>query len=329
MRQNFIQRISVSKIVVLLGAIVAPLILLGVDFNYGILILDFILIYAVAVSGLDIVFGYSGQISLGHAAYFAIGAYGSALLHEYAGIPVIFSMIISAVLAALIGIVIAYPASRLRNHFLALATIAFGEIVYQLVAQSPGQITGNFLGLFTDPVNLFGFELDTNMRFYYFGLVVLVIFLLLKTNLVESRTGRALIAIRENAAAADGMGINVTRYKVTGFAFSALYCAFAGGMYTHLVEFISPETFVFRQSVMFMTMLLFGGMGSLWGPIIGVSAVTLLNEGLRSAEEYQMFIYGALMLLVIIALPGGIFGKAKQLVDNMKSRRAEKNANGD
>ena len=240
MRQNLIQKIGIPQIVVVLIAIVAPLILTGVNFSYGILILNFMLVYVVAVSGLDIVFGYSGQISLGHAAYYAIGAYGSVMLHEYVGIPVIFSMIISAVAAALIGIVIAYPASRLRNHFLALATIAFGEIVYQLVAQSPGQITGNFLGFFTDPVNLFGFEFDSNMSFYYFGLVVVVIFLLLKTNLVKSRTGRALIAIRENSAAADGMGINVTLYKVIGFAFSALYCGFAGGMYAHMVQFISP-----------------------------------------------------------------------------------------
>ena len=326
MRQNLIQKIGIPQIVVVLIAIVAPLILTGVNFSYGILILNFMLVYVVAVSGLDIVFGYSGQISLGHAAYYAIGAYGSVMLHEYVGIPVIFSMIISAVAASLIGIVIAYPASRLRNHFLALATIAFGEIVYQLVAQSPGQITGNFLGFFTDPVNLFGFEFDSNMSFYYFGLVVVVIFLLLKTNLVKSRTGRALIAIRENSAAADGMGINVTLYKVIGFAFSALYCGFAGGMYAHMVQFISPETFMYRQSVMFMTMLLFGGMGNLWGPIIGVITVTLLNEGLRALEEYQLFIYGALMLLVIIALPGGIFGKVKQLVDNTKSRRAQKNA---
>ena len=138
-------------------------------------------------------------------------------------------------------------------------------------------------------------------------------------NLAKSRTGRALIAICENPAAADGMGVNVTRYKVIGFAFSALYCGFAGGMYAHLVRFISPDTFVYKQSVMFLTMLLFGGTGNFWGPIIGVLSVTLLNEGLRSAERYQMFIYGFLMLFVIIALPGGIYGKAVELVH--KKRR--------
>ena len=282
--------------------------------------------YVVAVSGLDIVFGYSGQISLGHAAYYAIGAYGSVMLHEYVGIPVIFSMIISAVAASLIGIVIAYPASRLRNHFLALATIAFGEIVYQLVAQSPGQITGNFLGFFTDPVNLFGFEFDSNMSFYYFGLVVVVIFLLLKTNLVKSRTGRALIAIRENSAAADGMGINVTLYKVIGFAFSALYCGFAGGMYAHMVQFISPETFMYRQSVMFMTMLLFGGMGNFAGPLIGAAVISVLNESLQVLGSYRMLVYGAFILVVLLFLPRGISGIIDIIRELLHRRKGENHA---
>ena len=267
---------NLAKPAFLLLALVLPWVFILFNFNYGILILNFVLLYVVAVSGLDIVFGYSGQISLGHAAYFAIGAYGSVLIHKYLGVPVIFSMLISSVLAALIGIVISYPASRLRFHFLSLATIAFGDVA-----------TG--------------------------------LFLILKVNLTKSRTGRALIAIRENPAAADGMGVNVTRYKVIGFAFSALYCGFAGGMYAHLVRFISPDTFVYKQSVMFLTMLLFGGTGNFWGPIIGVLSVTLLNEGLRSAERYQMFIYGFLMLFVIIALPGGIYGKAVELVH--KKRR--------
>lgn len=310
---------NLAKPAFLLLALVLPWIFILFNFNYGILILNFVLLYVVAVSGLDIVFGYSGQISLGHAAYFAIGAYGSVLIHKYLGVPVIFSMLISSVLAALIGIVISYPASRLRFHFLSLATIAFGEIVYQLCAQSPGAITGNFLGVFTDPIEIFGFAFNTNLRFYYFGIVATGLFLILKVNLTKSRTGRALIAIRENPAAADGMGVNVTRYKVIGFAFSALYCGFAGGMYAHLVRFISPDTFVYKQSVMFLTMLLFGGTGNFWGPIIGVLSVTLLNEGLRSAERYQMFIYGFLMLFVIIALPGGIYGKAVELVH--KKRR--------
>ena len=159
---------NLAKPAFLLLALVFPWFFILLNFNYGIPILNFVLLYVVAVSGLDIVFGYSGQISLGHAAYFAIGAYGSVLIHKYLGVPVIFSMLISSVLVALIGIVISYPASRLRFHFLSLATIAFGEIVYQLCAQSPGAITGNFLGVFTDPIEIFGFAFNTNLRFILF-----------------------------------------------------------------------------------------------------------------------------------------------------------------
>jgi branched-chain amino acid transport system permease protein len=307
-----------TAVILLFGALALPLFLRAVNFNYGILICCFALLYIVAVSGLDVVFGYSGQISLGHAAYFAIGAYGSIMLHKYWGITIVFSMLIASVIATLIGIVIAYPASRLRFHFLSLSTIAFGEIVYQMVLQSPGAVTGNSLGIFTEPISFFGFKLDTYTRFYYYGLAVVVIFLILKNNLINSKTGRALIAIRENVHAADGMGISVTRYKVIAFATSTFYCAYAGSMYAHLVGFVSPDTFMFRQSVLFLTMLLFGGTGSLLGPIIGAFSVMLLNEGLRVAERYQMFIYGTLMLLAIIALPGGIYGSVKRLLNGMK-----------
>jgi ABC-type branched-chain amino acid transport system, permease component len=310
-------------LILLIGVLVLPLILKAANFNYGILICCFVLLYIVAVSGLDVVFGYSGQISLGHAAYFAIGAYGSIILNKYFGIMIFFSMILAALIATLVGIVIAYPASRLRFHFLSLSTIAFGEIVYQLVLQSPGAITGNSLGMFTEPINLFGFSLNTYTRFYYYGLVVVIIFLLFKNNLINSKTGRALIAIRENGYAADGMGINVTYYKVIAFATSAFYCAYAGGMYAHLVGFVSPDTFMFRQSVLFLTMLLFGGTGSLLGPIIGAFSVILLNEGLRVAERYQMFIYGILMLLAIIALPGGIYGSVKRLRNRLTKKGAQ------
>jgi len=306
--------------ILLLFALVLPLFLTAIGFNYGILICCFTLLYIVAVSGLDVMFGYSGQISLGHAAYFALGAYGSIMLHRYFGIPIFFSMFIASITTTLIGIVIAYPASRLRFHFLSLSTIAFGEIVYQLVLQSPGKVTGNSLGIFTEPISFFGFRLDTYTRFYYYGLVVVVIFLVLKNNLINSKTGRALIAIRENVHAADGMGINVTRYKVIAFATSAFYCAYAGGMYAHLIGFVSPDTFMFRLSVLFLTMLLFGGKGSLLGPIIGAFSVMLLNEGLRVAEKYQMFIYGTLMLLAIIALPGGIYGSVKSLLNRIKGK---------
>ena len=296
------------------------------NWNYGVLLANFMILYIIAVSGLDILFGYSGQISMGHAAFFCIGAYGSVLLHEFTGLPVLITILIGTVLATLIGSLLAYPASKLVFHFLSLATIAFGEVVYQLVAQSPGNITGNFTGKFTETISLFGFKLNTYTKYYFFSVVCMVIFLIIKTNLVRSRVGRAFIAIRENSHAANGMGINVRKYKVIAFATSAFYTAFAGGLYAHLVRFISPDTFTQKQSVMFLTMLLFGGSASVGGTVTGVFTVQFLNEILRSAERYQLLIYGVLLLVVILAFPGGLFGLVKQAIKQVKTRK-EANAN--
>ena len=296
------------------------------NWNYGVLLANFMILYIIAVSGLDILFGYSGQISMGHAAFFCIGAYGSVLLHEFTGLPVLITILIGTVLATLIGSLLAYPASKLVFHFLSLATSAFGEVVYQLVAQSPGNITGNFTGKFTETISLFGFKLNTYTKYYFFSVVCMVIFLIIKTNLVRSRVGRAFIAIRENSHAANGMGINVRKYKVIAFATSAFYTAFAGGLYAHLVRFISPDTFTQKQSVMFLTMLLFGGSASVGGTVTGVFTVQFLNEILRSAERYQLLIYGVLLLVVILAFPGGLFGLVKQAIKKVKTRK-EANAN--
>ena len=240
---------------------------LFINIQYLILVACFIEIYAIGVSGLDVLFGYSGQISMGHAAFFAIGAYGSVLIH------------------------------------------------------SPGRITGNSVGLYTDSVSIFGFELDTYTRFFYFGLVLMVLFLLAKKLLIGSRTGRAFIAIRENTHAADGMGINVRKYKIIAFALSGFYMAFAGAMYAHLTRYISPDTFTNKQSVMFITMLLFGGTGSLFGPIVGCITLMSITELLRSAQNYMTLIYSILMLLVIVALPGGLYGMVRDIILSRRARR--------
>ncbi len=298
-------------------ALLLPLALRNSEFL--LLVFCFAEIYIIAVSGLDILFGYCGQISLGHAAFYAVGAYGSVLLHKFTGLPVLLCIFFGATSGCLLGALVARCCSQLVFHFLSLATQAIGEIVYILVSHSPNQITGNYVGMYTDPVSLFGVKLDTNFKFYFFGLACVVIFLILKQFLINSKTGRAFTAIRENVHAADGMGINVRAYKIMSFATSAFFTAFAGAMYAHLVEYVNPDGFLYKQSVMFLTMLLFGGSGSFYGPIIGSVVVLLVNESLRSLQDYQMLVYGVLMLLVIIAIPGGIYGLVKDLLAKRKN----------
>jgi branched-chain amino acid transport system permease protein len=306
---------------ILIVAFLLPVFLRG--FNYEIGVLCFILLYIVAVSGLDILYGYCGQISLGQAGFFAIGAYGSAMLPHYFGIPHLPSMFLASMLGAVVGAIIAYPASKLVFHFLALATMAFGEIVRQFVAQSPNGITGNSLGFFAERLTVFGIRLGTPTSFYYFSLVCVIFFLIVKERLTKSRMGRAFMAIRESPEAAAAMGVDVVRYKIIAFTTSAFFTAFAGAMYMYLVRYVSPEAVVQRQSVMFLTMLLFGGTGSLWGPICGSVAILVLNELIRFAERYQMLVYGALLLLVILLLPGGVYGETVNLINRIKNRKKD------
>lgn len=315
-------RVSPVRLAAIAAALLVlpPILELG-GTNYPVFICCMMIIYVIAVSGLDIVFGYSGQISLGHGAFYALGAYGSGLLLNKLGVPAVLGMFIAAGLAAAVGALLAWPASKLVFHFLSLSTVAFGEIVYQAITHSPYKITGDFVGLRSGFVSLFGFTLNSPSRFYYFALACMTLLLLAKTRLIDSKVGRAFIAIRENAHAANGMGINVHKYKILAFTISAFFTAFAGAMYMHLVRYASPDLSMARQSVLFLTMLLFGGTGSLLGPVCGVISVSILIEFLRSWQEYQMLIYGVLMLIVIVGLPGGLYGAIRDIWSYLTRRK--------
>ncbi|NLF26931.1 MAG: branched-chain amino acid ABC transporter permease [Clostridiales bacterium] len=290
-------------------------------FPYGMMILCFCEIYVIAVTGLDVLYGYSGQISFATSAFFGIGAYGSLLLHNHTGIPIIFTMLLASAISCLVAMAFAYPVSKLRFAFLSLSTISFNYIVFLLVTRSPGGITGDFNGTFTKRMNLFGLDLKGYPAFYYFGLVCVVIFVILKFLLVRSRVGRAFLAIKQNTHAADGMGINVRKYKVYAFGFYAFYAAFAGSMYVHLVGFVSPETVAQPESVAFMIMILLGGVCSNWGPVLGAVVVVLLKEVLGYAEQYQLLAYGVILLVFILFLPRGIVGETKRLFEYLRNRR--------
>lgn len=284
-----------------------------VGYSYAITLGCYVELYFIAVSGYDILFGYCGQINMGLAGFYAIGAYGSVLLHTYCGIPIVFSMLIASVISCVVGAVLAYPCARLQFHFLTLATIAFGNIINQILSHSPGGITGNFNGIYTERPALFGFQLTSSTSYYFFGLVCVAVFALLKYRVVHSKMGRAFSAIRDNPKAADGMGINVRLYKMLAFGICAFFTAFAGSMYAHLVGFLSPDTFTQKQSVLFLTMLIFGGTTSFGGPLIGVVSLMLITESIRSLTGYQTLVYGVIIILVVILLPKGIFGELKDI----------------
>lgn len=290
-------------------------------FPYGMMILCFCQIYIIAVTGLDVLYGYSGQISFATSAFFGLGAYGSLLLHNHTGIPIIFTMLAASAISSLLAMALAYPVSKLKFAFLSLSTISFNYIIFLLLTRSPGGITGDFNGAFTQRMNLFGLDLKSYSSFYYFGLACVAIFVTIKFLLINSRVGRAFLAIKQNTHAADGMGINVRRYKVYAFGFYGFYAAFAGAMYVHLVGYVSPETAAQQESVAFMIMILLGGVTTNWGPVVGAIAVVILKEILGFAEQYQLLAYGIILLVFILFLPRGIVGETKGLIEHLRNRK--------
>lgn len=299
---------------------------------YIILNICLIGIYILAVSGLDLLFGYSGQISLGHAAFYCIGAYTSAILSKNLGISPWLTVFVAGFLAAGLGALIAFPASKLVGHFLSLLTISLGMLMYNIVANLLPDLTGGFVGFGGIPTfSVFGIEITERRVYFFIILAFVVVFLVLKQRILGSRTGRALIAIRENVVAANGMGIHVRAYKILVFAISAFYTGVAGALYAHMIGYISPDTFVQTQSVLLLTMLLFGGAGSFAGPIIGAVAITLLNELLQQFSAYQTLIYGVFILVVVLYMPGGLvklFAALRKKYGRKAGKRGGKHAEG-
>lgn len=278
------------------------------DQTYMHLIICTLGIYIIVNTGFDILFGYSGQISLGQAGFYAIGAYFSAILSK-AGVPVLLSMLLGASVAALVGYFLAIPCSKLVHHFLAIVTIGFGEIVRLLAQNGPTSLTGGTNGIGGIPtVNLFGFQLTSKASYLYFVVALVILGLVVKKHIIDSRVGRAMIAIKCNPDASEAFGMKLSTYKSMAFTIAAFYAGMGGALYAHLVRFISPESFSADQSSMFLVMILVGGMGTFCGPIIGSAIIIFVTEVLQQFGQYQMLIYGALIIFVLFFMPNGIAG---------------------
>lgn len=289
--------------------------------SYYALIAAFCGIYAIGITGLDILFGYTGQISFGHAAFFAVGAYSSAILSVRHGITPFISIAIGIVLSILAGFIISFPASRLVKHFLALLTIAFGQIVY-LILNSASDFTGGGTGIGGIPdINLGFITIQSNLQYAVYIWILVALAFLVKSNIIRSRVGYAFLAIKENSTAANGLGINTRNYKMLAFAISAAYMGLAGGLYAHLVGFISPDTFNSTQSILFMTMLLFGGICTFVGPIFGAIVLIIIKECLQSFSNYQTLIYGIFLLAILFYFPSGVVGIYKKISDKVAGMR--------
>jgi len=260
--------------------------------------------YVIGALGLHLLMGLTGQISLAQAAFVGIGAYGTTLFMTGAGFSFWVSLPLAAGLAALASLVIGLPALRVKGHYLALATLGFGQIV-QLIFVHWDSVTNGPRGLKVPRPALGGYVLS-EVAFAYVTLAITVLLLLAAANLGRAKIGRALMAIRDNDLVAQAMGVNLAGYKLLAFALSAFYGAVAGGLYASLLGFIDPLGFTLWESVQFLTMLVLGGMGSLSGVVIGAVLLSGLPEFLRWLKEYKELFVSLILLGCFVFMPYGI-----------------------
>jgi branched-chain amino acid transport system permease protein len=293
-----------------LGIIIFPWVAHGIAaINHYTDIMVFAGIYCMMTIGLSLLTGYAGQISIGHAAFYGIGAYTSAILTVHYALNPWLCMFIGMIVSAVVAVLVGAPSLKLRGHYLAMATLAFGIIVY-IIFNEEASWTGGPDGMTGIPgLNLFGLAFDSVEKYYYLVWMFVFAAFIFTANLIQSATGRALRAIHVSEPAAGAMGVDISGYKLLVFVYSAVLASLAGSLYAHYLNFINPSTFDLFFSIKLLIMIALGGMYNIWGAIIGAGLITFLSyEWLHYFEEFEAIVYGAILLLVTIFLPKGLAG---------------------
>jgi branched-chain amino acid transport system permease protein len=314
-------RPEIIKFLVLAAAIlIAPLIFSG---GYLMNVLVFVGINTMLAVALNLLLGFAGQISLGHAAFFGIGAYLSGVLTATYSLNPWLAMLIAAAGTSCLAFIMGFQVLKLKGHYLAMATLGFGIIVYITLNETVA-ITGGPSGLAGIPNLAIGsFQFDDDVKNFFLIWFFVLITVLLSANLVNSRIGRALRAIHDSETAARVMGVNASLLKVQIFALSALISAVAGSLYAHTMTFISPASFGFNFSVELVTMVIIGGLGSIYGSLLGAALLTMLPEFLRAFQDYDIMTYGLLLVLMTMFMPGGLVRGIPALLSVFLPRKRE------
>jgi len=287
---------------------------------YHLQVLTFIGIYTLLTLGLNMLMGYAGQISLGHAAFYGLGAYSTGILTVHFGWSPWLTLPASILLTAAVAYLVALPILKLHGYYLGMGTLGFGMIVF-IFFREWSRFTGGDSGLVGIPALALG-PVDLSSRTAYFFLVwgtVLAGFEVCG-RIVNSRVGRALRAIHDSEQAAAAMGIDTSRMKVHVFVLSAVFAAVAGFLYAHMINFISPNSFDFMTSVRMVTMVVIGGMASIWGSVLGASVITLLPQWLHVFMDYEMLVYGLILMLIMIFIPQGLVRGITELYERSRTR---------
>jgi branched-chain amino acid transport system permease protein len=289
--------------------------------NYGIYLVSYWLVFVIATMGLNLTVGYAGQKSLGHAAFFGIGAYCVAILMK-AGFSFWLGLPLAALGCFAVGLVLGFPALRVQTIYLAFATLGFNTALW-LVMRNEEWLTGGTFGInnIARPT-LFGLSLDGNLAYYYFVLAVAIVMGALLWGLLRSPWGKAFNALRDNPIRAESLGVNIQAYTLLSFAIGAAYAGVAGALFASLVQFIEPAPFAVGSSIMMYLMVVVGGSGYFFGPLLGAAVGVLLPEWLRFAQGWYLFVFGAAVILLMRWLPDGLLS----LPERWQARRDAREA---
>ncbi len=278
----------------------------------------FIFIYSIAAIGLMLLTGYTGQLSLGHAAFFAIGSYTTAIMTN-SGVPFPLALLCAGLLAGFASVFVALPALRVAGLYLAIVTLGFAYIVQEILIRWESVTQGN-MGITLASPNIGPLVIESETEYYYFTLILLILTVVAAKNILRSPTGRALIAIRDSEVAAQAIGVSLLKFKTIAFAVSAFLTGIAGAVYAHKLTFISPESYNIKESVLLLAMIIIGGLGSLHGAILGAAFLLFLDPLIITVKDYlpdsipgstgiEPVAYGMIIILFILFEPAGIYGR--------------------
>ena len=297
--------------------------------NYYVYVANYMAINVIVAIGLNILVGYTGQISLGHSGFFAVGAYGTLVLMSKVGLPFVIALPAAALATALFGFLIGLPALRLEGPYLSIATLGFGITITRVIGRI--EFFGSRQGLHAPELTIGPWHLNTDRDFYYLLITLTVILTVAARNIIKTKVGRAFIAIRDADIAAETMGVNLMYHKTLAFAVSAFYTGIAGGLYAFVLRFIEPELFGLLMSILFLAMVVVGGLGSIFGGIAGACLLSWLDLELRNilsipyvglwlealsksyfsitgVSNIQFILYGLIMVLIMLFEPLGLYG---------------------
>jgi branched-chain amino acid transport system permease protein len=278
---------------------------------YHVFVANLVLIYVLLAVGLNILVGYAGQLAFANAAMFGIGAYGTGLLQVHFGWPFWLAFPSGALIATAVGLAISLPALRLSGLYLALSTLAFAQFT-QWVFLHWEPVTFGAGGFRTPMVSFAPLPIERPLGLYYLSLIIVVGLFLFAQSLVRSRIGRAFVAVRDGEVAAESLGIGLLRYKALAFGMSGFYAGIAGGLFSAMLNFVAPEGFDLFQMVLQKAMIVVGGLGSVTGALLGAGVIVILLEALREFKGTQEIVFGALLLVFVIFMRGGIVSVLKR-----------------